>query len=370
MAEALAISAHQQFVQSQYFLGEDFSAALTDFFTKANTAHSALWLVDANLPPAFIQKWQDIFAQHGCTTKHTLRLAGGDEAKTAAQLMRCLEEFLAHQPERNTVFVAVGGGAIGDLGGLCASLLLRGLPLVQIPTTILAMVDSAIGGKTAINSQYGKNLIGCFYPPRLTLADLSALQSLPLREWRCGFAEIVKAALLTGGELWQLVQAHAHSWPHSSALQTILLLAAKAKIDIVQRDPTEQGERITLNLGHSIAHALETLSHYDGRLLHGEAVALGLLVETAYAVKLGLCPPALLETIKNILQAAHLPTQIPRELAVPEKIIGIMGNDKKNSHGQIRLVLLRDIAQTEIISNPNPNLLADSINDFASADKV
>jgi 3-dehydroquinate synthase len=298
-------------------------------------------------------------------------LPAGEATKSLAELERLLDQILAQGIERRTALVAFGGGVIGDLAGFAAAILLRGLDYVQIPTTLLAQVDSAVGGKTGINSRHGKNLIGSFHQPRLVLADTGVLETLPARELRAGYAEVVKYGLIDRPEFFAwLEQNGAALLAGDAALrQQAILESCRAKAALVTVDEREAGARALLNLGHTFAHALEALAGYGDTLLHGEAVALGIVLAARLSVRLGLCPPADAERVRAHFAEVGLPVTragLPAPVRSAESMLAAMAHDKKTLGGRPRFVLLRGIGQafagaevepaelTALLSAPEP----------------
>jgi 3-dehydroquinate synthase len=298
-------------------------------------------------------------------------LPAGEATKSMTGLERLLDELLAQGIERRTALVAFGGGVVGDLAGFAAAILLRGLDYVQIPTTLLAQVDSAVGGKTGINARHGKNLIGSFHQPRLVLADVDVLETLPPRELRAGYAEVVKYGLIDrpGFFAWLERNGAALLAGDAALRQQAILESCRAKAALVAADEREAGARALLNLGHTFAHALETLTGYGEALLHGEAVALGIVLAASLSVRLGLCPPADASRIRAHFTAVGLPVtraRLPAPVRSAEAMLAAMGRDKKVEGGRPRLVLLRGIGQaftgaevepaelTALLSAPEP----------------
>lgn len=277
-------------------------------------------------------------------------LPAGEATKSMAQLERLVGEILAGGVERSTTVVAFGGGVIGDLAGFAAAILLRGLDYVQIPTTLLAQVDSAVGGKTGINTAHGKNLIGSFHQPSLVLSDTAVLQTLPLRELRAGYAEVVKYGLIDRPDFFAWLEANGPAVLalEAGALQRAIVESCRAKAAIVADDEREAGARALLNLGHSFAHALEAVSGYSGDLLHGEAVACGLALAFALSVRLGLCPPEDERRVRRHLDAAGLPAsrRAIRPQGFPtQALMAALAHDKKVEGGRPRFVLVRGIGR-------------------------
>jgi 3-dehydroquinate synthase len=277
-------------------------------------------------------------------------LPSGESTKSMAQLAELLDRLLDLGLDRTTTIVACGGGVIGDLAGFAAAILLRGLDCVQVPTTLLAQVDSAIGGKTGINTRHGKNLVGAFHQPRLVLADTAVLASLPVRELRAGYAEVVKYGLIDRPDFFAWLEAHGREVlaGDAAAQQHAVVESCRAKAAVVAADEREGGVRALLNLGHTFAHALETACGYGDELLHGEAVALGLVLAFELSVRLGLCPAADAERVRAHLGAVGLPTTLGAVRSAGfdrVALLAAMGHDKKAEAGRPRFVLTRGIGR-------------------------
>jgi 3-dehydroquinate synthase len=272
-------------------------------------------------------------------------LPPGEHTKSFTQLERLLDALLEHRPERRSILVALGGGVIGDLVGLAASLLLRGIDFVQIPTTLLAQVDSAVGGKTGIDTRHGKNLVGSFHQPRLVLADLDALATLPARERHAGYAEVVKYGLIDDAPFFAWLEANGAAVLEGdlAAQAQAVVTSLKAKARIVAADEREGGQRALLNLGHTFGHAVEAATSYDA-LLHGEAVGLGMALAFDLSAQLGLCPADDAKRVRMHLERIGLPMRIPQGLAA-DRLIELMGQDKKVADGRITFILARAIGQ-------------------------
>jgi 3-dehydroquinate synthase len=281
----------------------------------------------------------------------TVLVEPGEASKGWAGLQHVVESILAQRPDRKTAVVALGGGVIGDLAGFAAAVTLRGLPFVQIPTSLLAQVDSSVGGKTGINSALGKNLIGAFHQPRAVLIDTATLATLPPRELRAGYAEIVKHGLIADAELlaWLEARGTALLAGDDAAAQHAIRRSCEIKAAVVERDEHETlGLRATLNFGHTFGHAYEALCGYSDRLLHGEAVALGLVQATELSVRLGLLDPAATGRVRDHLAASGLavdPTRVRAEGFPAEAMLAAMGRDKKAEGGTLAFVLLRRVGE-------------------------
>ncbi len=280
-----------------------------------------------------------------------IEIPGGEATKSFATFSALLEQALALGIDRRTTVIAFGGGVIGDLAGFAAAVLLRGLEFVQIPTTLLAQVDSSVGGKTAINAKAGKNLIGAFHQPKLVLADLDVLQTLPQRELLAGYAEVVKYGLIDRPAFFDWLNANG---PVALAGDLGLLGHAvaeccRAKAEVVAADEREDGRRALLNLGHTFGHAFEAEAGYDGGLLHGEAVAIGMALAFRHSARLGLLPAADVDKVEASLAAVGLPTRpdVSGNRPIPnvEALLARMRKDKKAMDGKVTLVLARGIGQ-------------------------
>lgn len=286
-----------------------------------------------------------------------IKVPGGESSKRIATFTRVLEETLALGIDRRTTIVAFGGGVIGDLAGFAAAVLLRGLDFIQIPTTLLAQVDSSVGGKTAINADAGKNLIGAFHQPKLVLADIDVLDTLARRELLAGYAEVLKYGLIDRPDFFHWLNAN-----HEAALSGDKALMAEAvaeccaaKAEVVAADELEAGRRALLNLGHTFGHAFEAEAGYDGGLLHGEGVAIGMALAFRHSTKLGLCSLKDTEAVEASLIAAGLPVRPDlsgnRPIPTVDALLGRMQKDKKALDGKLTLILARSIGDAFIIKD-------------------
>ncbi len=280
-------------------------------------------------------------------------LPAGESTKSWQHLQELVEEILAQQLERNDHIIAFGGGVIGDLAGFAAAIARRGMPFIQIPTTLLAQVDSSVGGKTGINSPHGKNLIGAFHQPSVVLADTDVLATLPRRELLAGYAEVVKYGLLGDADFFAWLEAHGNDVLalKPEAIIHAVATSCRAKAAIVTEDAREKGRRALLNLGHTFGHALEAALGYDGTLLHGEGVAIGMAQALRFSEKLGLCPPGRAARVAEHLAAVGLPVDlraIHNRLPAPKDLLELMRQDKKASGGKLVFILVRDIGEAFI----------------------
>ena len=274
-------------------------------------------------------------------------IPSGEETKNFAQLQYIIEKALSYKLDRKSALIALGGGVVGDITGFAASVILRGIPYIQAPTTLLAQVDSSVGGKTAINTPHGKNLVGSFYQPRLVLIDTSTLKTLPAREVKAGYAEILKYALIDDPAFFTWLEQNGNKVlaGDEPALAHAIRVSCAAKAKIVAADEKEQKDiRALLNLGHTFGHALESLYNYDGRLLHGEAVGIGVKMAFGFSEALGLCPASETKQVAKHLADKGLMSAPPAKVTAQEMLEKMRG-DKKASGGKLTLVLLRGIGQ-------------------------
>ncbi len=286
-------------------------------------------------------------------------LPAGEATKDFGHLEDLLGRLLEAKVSRDVTLVAFGGGVIGDIAGLAASVLLRGIDFVQIPTTLLAQVDSSVGGKTGINGPQGKNLVGSFHQPRLVLADTEVLSTLPRRELLAGYAEVVKYGLVNDPDFFAWLEAKGSALiaGDAEARRHAVLTACAAKAAIVAEDERERGKRALLNLGHTFGHALEAEVGYGGDLLHGEAVAIGMVLAFDLSVRLGLCPAEDAARVRRHLASVGLPTgleSLPEGARDPDTLLRHMAHDKKVQDGRIAFVLQRGIGQAFLAREVEP----------------
>jgi len=297
--------------------------------------------------------------RYGAGVTRSLRRAGlrvkrftvpdGERSKNLTQVRRLYDAFLDAGADRSSVVVALGGGVVGDLAGFVAATLFRGIPVVQVPTSLLAMVDSSVGGKTGVNVRRGKNLVGCFHQPRLVWIDLEVLRSLPPRQFAAGMAELVKHAAIRDAVLFDRLEVQAAELRAQEPDRLLPLLARSCEIkaEVVRRDERETGLRMLLNFGHTLGHALESLKRYRG-ILHGEAVARGMAFAARRSEELDLAPRGTAERLQSLLERVGLATDL---LPFPRSAyLAAMAVDKKRQGGRIRFVALRGIGRAETVS--------------------
>ena len=291
----------------------------------------------------------------------------GEGSKTYAGLEKVSEAMIAAKIERNDLVVALGGGVVGDLAGFAAAILRRGVDFVQVPTSLLAQVDSSVGGKTGINSPQGKNLIGSFHQPILVIADTAVLDTLSPRQFRAGYAEVAKYGLL-GDEAFftWLEKNHSDIFSGGAAREHAIATSCRAKAAIVARDERETGERALLNLGHTFGHALEAATGFSDRLFHGEGVSVGMVLAAEFSVQLGRISDADATRIKHHLAAVGLPTRLQdiagfaqEGLADADTLMALMAQDKKVKRGKLTFILLEAIGRAVIAPNVEPTPVRD-----------
>lgn len=314
----------------------------------------------------FVVSDETVWGLHGNALTNGLSAAGisatekvlpaGESTKNWTQLGEVLDWLLASGAGRDDVLIAFGGGVIGDLTGLAASLLKRGMRFVQIPTTLLAQVDSSVGGKTAVNSAQGKNLVGAFYQPRLVIADMGVLKTLPDRERRAGYAEIIKYGLINdrGFFEWLSEKGSEVLALQPDAIAEAVAVSCRAKAQIVAQDEREGGVRALLNLGHTFGHALEAANGYGADLLHGEAVGTGMVLALRYSARLGLMSPEHAARAADLIETSGLEPELSRLPGGPyqaEPLVEAMKQDKKARGGQVPLILAKGLGEAFIYPN-------------------
>jgi 3-dehydroquinate synthase len=295
----------------------------------------------------------------------------GEISKTYAGLEKVSEALISAKIERNDLVVALGGGVVGDLAGFAAAILRRGVDFVQVPTSLLAQVDSSVGGKTGINSPQGKNLLGAFHQPLLVIADTAVLDTLSPRQFRAGYAEVAKYGVLGDQAFFTwLEKNHGDILKGGSAREHAIATSCRAKAAIVSRDERETGERALLNLGHTFGHALEAATGFSDRLFHGEGVAIGMVLAAEFSVKLGMIGAADATRVERHLAEAGLPTRLQdiagfaqEGLADADGLLALMAQDKKVKRGKLTFILLEAIGRAVIAKDVEPSLVRDFLND-------
>lgn len=329
------------------YIGPDLIPQAGALIAKALQKPRIFIITDESVGPLYLPPLKESCEAAGIHAD-ALTLPAGEGTKTFASLQHVVETMLAAKVERSTTVVALGGGVIGDLAGFAAAITLRGMDFIQVPTTLLAQVDSSVGGKTGINTAQGKNLAGRFHQPKAVLADTTAISTLPERERLAGYAEVCKYGLLGDPDFWAWLEANGQRVlaNESDALAYAVEESCKAKARVVIEDERESGIRALLNLGHTFAHAFEAELGYTGKLLHGEAVGLGMVLAFDLSVRLGLCPPQDAAQVRAHLSSVGLPVTA-RGLGKLDAgvLLGHMAQDKKVKDGAITFVLVRGIGK-------------------------
>ena len=299
--------------------------------------------------PLYLERFAGVLEAAGVRVLR-ITLPDGEARKTQDSLDRILDALLENRCERSTTVIALGGGVIGDLAGFAAAIFLRGVPFIQVPTTLLAQVDSSVGGKTGINHRLGKNMIGAFYQPRLVLADTGVLATLPPRELAAGLAEVIKYGLIIDRAFFDWLEQNIErlNARDEQALTYAIRRCCEIKAEVVAGDERETAARALLNLGHTFGHAIEAGLSY-GTWLHGEAVAAGTVMAARLSQAMGMLTDADVQRVRTLLERAHLPVVAP-DLGV-DKYLQLMGLDKKVEGGKLRLILLRSIGEAYVTAD-------------------
>ena len=300
---------------------------------------------DANVAPRFARKAMASLKAAGFDPL-LVTVPAGETAKSLKTVQACYDQLAAHRLERKSFIVALGGGVVGDLAGFVAATYLRGVPFVQVPTTLLAQVDSSVGGKVGVNLKAGKNLVGAFYQPKLVLCDLDTMRTLPKREFRAGLAEVIKYGLIYDESLFELLENRLTTLLKldPKLLGEVVARCCEIKAEVVGQDETETGVRAILNFGHTIGHAIENSAGY-GKYLHGEAISIGQVAAARLSCEvLGFCDGCV-ERIRDLFQRAGLPTEIRLAAAQRTRLLAAMKLDKKVSAGEVRFVLAEEIGK-------------------------
>ena len=293
-------------------------------------------------------------------------VSGGDQTKNMLQLTNIVEQALSYEIDRECVIIAFGGGVIGDIAGFVASVLLRGIQFINIPTTLLSQVDSSVGGKTGVNSKLGKNLIGTFHQPLAVIADINILKSLPEREFKAGFAEVIKSDFIKNKNFFNWLELELDNIFNyeSFQLEKVISECCRIKAEIIQKDEKENGNRALLNLGHTFGHAIESFGNFDGKIIHGEAVAIGICMAFKFSNMSGFCSKADAERVINIFKKSKLPTSLKEiknfSINTPE-MIEKFKYDKKTRNNKLTFILNNKIGESFIKHDVNVDHLIDFI---------
>ena len=352
-------------------VGDGLLAQAGDAIAPLIGAQTGVIITDKTVAGFYLETLEKALTEAGIAY-HTIVLPAGEQTKDFAHLEELANRLLDLKIERSTTLIALGGGVIGDLAGFAAAVILRGIPFIQIPTTLLAQVDSSVGGKTGINTRQGKNLVGAFYQPRLVLADTSVLDSLPPRDLGAGYAEVVKYGLIDDAPFfdWLETNGRAIFQGDSAARRYAVVTSCAAKAAIVAVDEREAGRRALLNFGHTFGHALEAETGFGTDLLHGEAVAIGMILAFDISTRLGLCPTADAVRVRHHFTAVGLPTSFggfAHSGWTADGLIAHMAQDKKVRDGTMTFILARGIGKAFISQDVSTDVLRDLLTDALAA---
>src|SRR4051794_575501 len=323
-------------------------------------------VTDRNVAKHWLEKTEVSLSQSGIAATRII-VEEGEGSKTYAGLERVSEALISAKIERNDLVIALGGGVVGDLAGFAAAILRRGVDLVQVPTSLLAQVDSSVGGKTGINSPQGKNLLGAFHQPVMVIADTAVLDTLPPRQFRAGYAEIAKYGVLGDEAFFGWLEAnHADIFAGGAAREHAIATSCRAKAAIVSRDERENGERALLNLGHTFGHALEAATGFSDRLFHGEGVSVGMVLAAEFSAQLGMISATDAARVERHLAAVGLPIRLQdiagftqEGLKDADALMALMAQDKKVKRGKLTFILLQAVGRAVIANDVEPLLVRD-----------
>ena len=340
-----------------------------EYLAKVLPSKKVFIVTDDNVAPLYLNILEESLSKAGISYASHI-LPHGEQTKSFANLEKLMDIIFQQKPDRKYSLVALGGGVIGDLTGFAASIILRGINFVQIPTTLLAQVDSSVGGKTGINNKYGKNLVGSFYQPLLVLADTNTIKTLPKREFLAGYAEIVKYGIINNLNFFDYLDKNLDNILNqdNDTLQYIIKTSCTEKAEIVAQDEREGGVRALLNFGHTFGHALEKITGYSDKLLHGEAVAIGMLFAMKLSCKMELCSPEDVTKVEKHITNSGMktsPLQIQPDWDINE-LISAMRQDKKAFDGKITFIVCRSIGDCFIQKDVPEAIVADVITDILS----
>jgi 3-dehydroquinate synthase len=355
-------------------IGRDVLASLGTRIAALRPGVRTAIVTDRTVAKHWLEPAEASLAQAGIPTSRIV-VEEGEISKTYAGLTKVSEALIAERIERNDLVIALGGGVVGDLAGFAAAILRRGVDFVQVPTSLLAQVDSSVGGKTGINSPQGKNLIGAFHQPVLVIADTAVLDTLSPRQFRAGYAEVAKYGVL-GDEAFftWLEKNHGDIFKGGAAREHAIATSCRAKAAIVSRDERETGERALLNLGHTFGHALEAATDFSDRLFHGEGVSIGMVLAAEFSARLGMIASADAARIERHLAEAGLPTRLEdiagfaqEGLADADALMALMAQDKKVARGKLTFILLEAVGRAVIAKDVEPSLVRDFLRENLQA---
>src|ERR1700761_2582346 len=323
-------------------------------------------VTDKTVAQHWLKATEASLASAGIPTSHII-VDEGEGSKSYAGLEKVSEALIAAKIERNDLVIALGGGVVGDLAGFAAAILRRGVDFVQVPTSLLAQVDSSVGGKTGINSPQGKNLLGAFHQPVLVVADTAVLDTLSPRQFRAGYAEVAKYGVLGDAAFFTWLEAnHADIFKGGAAREHAIATSCRAKAAIVARDERETGDRALLNLGHTFGHALEAATGFSDRLFHGEGVSVGMVLAAELSAQLGMIPESAAQRVEHHLAGVGLPTHLQdiagftqEGLGDADALMALMAQDKKVKRGRLTFILLQAVGRAVIAPDVEPSLVRD-----------
>lgn len=344
-----------------------------DIIAKVAKSNRTIVITDENVAPHWLAKVTQSLENAGLSAKSII-LPPGEHTKSFRQLEALLDELLEQGIDRKTTLIALGGGVIGDLTGFAAAIALRGIDFVQIPTTLLSQVDSSVGGKTGIDTRHGKNLVGAFHQPLCVIADTSTLDTLPARERRCGYAEVIKYGVINDREffVWLLANGQRVLEGDPEARREAVIRSCQNKASVVAADEKEAGQRALLNLGHTFGHAIEAQVGFDDVLKHGEAVAIGMVMALDMSAHLAVAPESARDELKKHLDDVGLPTTLTGLVGdnwTSAALIDHMGRDKKTEGNKLTFILARDIGNSFVAKDVDQETVAKTLDDFIAEAK-
>jgi 3-dehydroquinate synthase len=347
-------------------IGRDVLPSLGHRIAKQRPGARTAIVTDRTVAKHWLGKTEAALADAGIASSRII-VGEGEASKSYAMLQEVSEALIAAKIERNDLVIALGGGVIGDLAGFAASIVRRGIDFVQVPTSLLAQVDSSVGGKTGINSPHGKNLVGAFHQPVLVVADTAVLDTLSPRQFRAGYAEVAKYGVLGDSDFFDWLEAnHADIFTGGAAREHAIAASCRAKAEIVARDERETGDRALLNLGHTFGHALEAATGFSDRLFHGEGVAVGMVLAAEFSAHLNMIPASDAARVQHHLASVGLPTRLQdiagfqqEGLADADTLMALMAQDKKVKRGRLTFILLEKIGKAVIANDVDPSAVRD-----------
>ncbi|MDZ4366879.1 MAG: 3-dehydroquinate synthase [Afipia sp.] len=354
-------------------IGRDVLPSLGHRIAKLRPGARVAIVTDHTVAKNWLGKTEAALADAGIASSRIV-VGEGEASKSYAVLQDVSEALIAAKIERNDLVIALGGGVIGDLAGFAASIVRRGVDFVQVPTSLLAQVDSSVGGKTGINSPHGKNLVGAFHQPVLVVADTAVLDTLSPRQFRAGYAEVAKYGVLGDLEFFDWLDSnHEEIFAGGAARERAIAASCRAKATIVARDERETGDRALLNLGHTFGHALEAVTGFSDRLFHGEGVSVGMVLAAEFSAHLNMISAAEAARVQRHLASVGLPTRLQdiagfqqEGVADADTLLKLMGQDKKVKRGRLTFILLEQIGKAVIVNDVDPSTVRDFLQEKLS----